>query len=124
MCVSHYEDSKRAERWIGLLLVGCILFSLGVATPMFILTYPGDECLLFVSVRGEALIYGNPSGCNFIAYGHCFVLIFGKLFYFISRPSGGPNFWNIFSCCCPRADLLQAQKGNPEKITTERDRVQ
>lgn len=75
MCVYHYEDSKRAERWVWLLLLGTMLFSIGVSVPMFILTYPGDECLLFVSVRGEALIYGNPAGCNFIAYGHCHLIL-------------------------------------------------
>ena len=78
MCVYHYEDSRRAERWIWLLLMATILFSVGVSVPMFILTYPGDECLLFVSVRGEALIYGNPAGCNFIAYGHCHLILTGK----------------------------------------------
>jgi hypothetical protein len=45
---------------------------------MFSLVYPGDECLLFVSVRGEALIYGNPAGCNFIAYGHCIIILAGE----------------------------------------------
>lgn len=75
MCVYHYEDSKRAEMWIWMLLMGTILFSMGVSVPMFILTYPGDECLLFVSVRGEALIYGNPAGCNFISYGHSCVVL-------------------------------------------------
>ena len=56
----------------------CIVLSLCAAIPMFILSYPGDECLLFVSVRGEALIYGNPAGCNFIFYGHLFVIIGGQ----------------------------------------------
>ena len=79
MCVYHYEDSKRAQVWICVLLLAAILFSLAAAAPMFIVTYPGDECLLFVSVRGEALIYGNPAGCNFIAYGHCVVLLLGKI---------------------------------------------
>ena len=79
MCVYHYEDSKRAQVWICVLLLAAILFSLAAAVPMFIVTYPGDECLLFVSVRGEALIYGNPAGCNFIAYGHCVVLLLGKI---------------------------------------------
>ena len=78
MCVYHYEDSQRAQTWIWLLLLGTIIFSVGVSAPMFMLTYPGDECLLFVSVRGEALIYGNPAGCNFIAYGHGVLLVLGK----------------------------------------------
>ena len=81
MCVYHYEDSKRAQVWICVLLLAAILFSLAAAAPMFIVTYPGDECLLFVSVRGEALIYGNPAGCNFIAYGHCVVILLGKIPY-------------------------------------------
>ncbi len=59
--------------------------SLLSAVPMFALTHPGDECLLFVSVRGEALIYGNPAGCDFVAYGHCCVaagvaVLLGMLF--------------------------------------------
>ena len=45
---------------------------------MLNLTNLGDECLLFVSVRGEALIYGNPAGCNFIAYGHVHLVLVGK----------------------------------------------
>ena len=78
MCVYHYEDSRRADLWIKILLLGCLGFSAAVSIPMFILTYPGDECLLFVSVRGEALIYGNPAGCNFIAYGHGIIGLIGK----------------------------------------------
>jgi len=91
MCVYHYEDSKRAEMWIWMLLMGTILFSVGVSVPMFILTYPGDECLLFVSVRGEALIYGNPAGCNFISYGHCCLVLTAMvvLFLMFSRPKKG-----------------------------------
>ena len=77
-CVYHYEDSRRADLWIKILLLGCLGFSAAVSIPMFILTYPGDECLLFVSVRGEALIYGNPAGCNFIAYGHVHLVLVGK----------------------------------------------
>jgi len=91
MCVYHYEDSKRAEMWIWMLLMGTILFSIGVSVPMFILTYPGDECLLFVSVRGEALIYGNPAGCNFISYGHCCLVLTAMvvLFLMFRRPKKG-----------------------------------
>ena len=33
------------------------------------------------SVRGEALIYGNPAGCNFISYGHSCVVLAGKQKY-------------------------------------------
>jgi len=90
MCVYHYEDSK-TEMWIWMLLMGTILFSVGVSVPMFILTYPGDECLLFVSVRGEALIYGNPAGCNFISYGHCCLVLTAivVLFLMFSRPKKG-----------------------------------
>jgi hypothetical protein len=64
--------------WVVVGFTMAILFSFGVSVPMFSLVYPGDECLLFVSVRGEALIYGNPAGCNFIAYGHCIIIIAGK----------------------------------------------
>lgn len=65
--------------WVLLTFLGAIVFSLGVSVPMFILVYPGDECLLFVSVRGEALIYGHPAGCNFIAYGHCIIILAGTI---------------------------------------------
>ena len=70
--------SRKSECYLVLLLLGVMALSVLVAVPMFILTYPGDECLLFISVRGEALIYGNPVGCNFIAYGHCVVILGGK----------------------------------------------
>lgn len=91
MCVYHYEDSKRAEIWIFILLLAAMLFSVGVTIPMFILTYPGDECLLFVSVRGEALIYGNPAGCNFIGFGHMILLLLGivALALIFFRPKKG-----------------------------------
>ena len=79
MCVYHYADSKRAECFIVLFLFGAIVFSLGASLCMFILIYPGDECLLFVSVRGEALIYGNPAGCNFIGFGHIPLILIGIL---------------------------------------------
>ncbi len=69
----------RAECYLVLLSTGCLVMSLLSAVPMFILSHPGDECLLFVSVRGEALIYGNPAGCNFIAYGHCFAAAGGTV---------------------------------------------
>lgn len=69
---------SRTQCRIFMILLGCIGLSALAAVPMFILTHPGDECLLFVSVRGEALIYGNPAGCHFIAYGHCCV-IFGAM---------------------------------------------
>ena len=72
---------SRAECYLVLLSFSCLLLSLMSAVPMFVLTHPGDECLLFVSVRGEALIYGNPAGCNFIAYGHCIVVVPGGKFY-------------------------------------------
>jgi hypothetical protein len=64
--------------WVVLGFATAILLSFGVSVPMFSLVYPGDECLLFVSVRGEALIYGNPAGCNFIAYGHCIIILAGE----------------------------------------------
>ena len=39
------------EKWIiSLVLVG-VFFSLGVAVPMILTSYPGNECLMFVSVR-------------------------------------------------------------------------
>ena len=39
------------EKWIiGLVLVAA-LFSLGVAVPMILISYPGNECLLFVRLN-------------------------------------------------------------------------
>jgi len=66
---------------ISLVMLGA-LFSLAVAVPMILISYPGDECLLFVSVRGEALIYGHPAGCTFISASHCLVA-FASLVFFI-----------------------------------------
>ena len=68
----------RAECYVFLLGLACAAMSLLAALPMFVLTHPGDECLLFISVRGEALIYGNPAGCNFVAYGHSLGVVGGK----------------------------------------------
>merc|ERR1719195_2547476 len=50
---------------------------------MILVSYPGNECLLFVSVRGEALIYGHPAGCNFIAASHCLVAGTALVFFII-----------------------------------------
>lgn len=60
-----------------------VLVSIGVAVPMILITYPGDECLLFVSVRGEALIYGSPAGCTFISASHCLVAFSAIVFFII-----------------------------------------
>ena len=70
--------NSRAECYLVLISLSCILLSAITALGMFVLVHPGDECLIFVSVRGEALIYGNPAGCNFISYGHCFLILGGK----------------------------------------------
>jgi len=67
---------------ISLVMVG-VLFSLAVAVPMILVTYPGDECLLFVSVRGEALIYGHPAGCTFISASHSIVAVSSIVFFII-----------------------------------------
>ena len=50
-----------------------------------------------LSVRGEALIYGNPAGCHFLAWGHCLAVagalaLLGMLFCaprkgFVKRPN-------------------------------------
>ena len=69
---------SRAECYIVLLSLGCVLLSLLTAVPMFILAHPGDECLLFITVRGEALIYENPAGCHFLSYGHCLEIVGGE----------------------------------------------
>ena len=63
-------SSGKSTVWIVVLTLTCILLSALVTFSMIVVTFPGDECLLFVGVRGEALIYGNPTGCNFVAYGH------------------------------------------------------
>ena len=40
--------NNRREKWvISLVLVG-VFFSLGVAVPMILISFPGNECLLFV----------------------------------------------------------------------------
>ncbi|CAB4061436.1 unnamed protein product [Lepeophtheirus salmonis] len=86
MCCS----SKPKPSLIITLVVINILVSSATSVLMFILTYPGDECLLFTSVRGHALIYGNPVGCNYVSYGHCFLIasaIF--LLIYVSRSNKG-----------------------------------
>ena len=40
--------NQRREKWVIILVLVGVLFSLGVAVPMILVTYPGDECLLFV----------------------------------------------------------------------------
>ena len=77
MCVYDCSD-KSGRLWVVILWLLSVIFSLGVAVSMGILMYPGfDECLLFVGVRGEALIYGNPHGCNFMIVGHCCIVFLG-----------------------------------------------
>ena len=70
MCVRD-SGTGRTEAYLALVSVAAVLCSSLVAFSFFTLIHPGDECLLFISVRGEALIYGNPAGCHFMAYGHC-----------------------------------------------------
>ena len=36
------------EQWVMGLVLVATLFSLGVAVPMILVSYPGNECLLFV----------------------------------------------------------------------------
>lgn len=75
MCFYDTCTESNWRVWIIVLTTLSILFSVGVAVSMGILMYPGfDECLLFVGVRGEALIYGNPHGCNFMIVGHCCII--------------------------------------------------
>ena len=71
------------EKWIISLVLVAVLFSLGVAVPMILISWPGDECLLFVSVRGRALIYGHPAGCNFISASHCLLALAALVFFII-----------------------------------------
>ena len=76
MCDCSHKTGRCAI--LGLTFLATI-FSLGVAVSMGILMYPGfDECLLFVGVRGEALIYGNPHGCNFMIVGHAGIILLGN----------------------------------------------
>ena len=76
LCDCTHKEGRCAI--LGLAFLG-FLFSLGVAVSMGILMYPGfDECLLFVGVRGEALIYGNPHGCNFMIVGHLGIILSGS----------------------------------------------
>ena len=82
MCFYDTCTESNWRVWIIVLTTLSILFSVGVAVSMGILMYPGfDECLLFVGVRGEALIYGNPHGCNFMIVGHCCIIFLGMYFY-------------------------------------------
>jgi len=68
-------NNRTRERWVvALVILGCI-FSALVATFLVMVTHPGDECLLFISVRGEALIYGHPAGCRFISVAHIMVIV-------------------------------------------------
>ena len=77
MCLCDQTEASKRCVILALSLLSMI-FSLGVAVSMGILMYPGfDECLLFVGVRGEALIYGNPHGCNFMIVGHCVIVFLG-----------------------------------------------
>ena len=77
LCDCTHKEGRCAI--LGLAFLG-FLFSLGVAVSMGILMYPGfDECLLFVGVRGEALIYGNPHGCNFMIVGHLGIILSGNV---------------------------------------------
>jgi len=87
--------NNRREKWvISLVLIG-VFFSLGVAVPMILISFPGNECLLFVSVRGEALIYGHPAGCNFISAAHSLVAGAALVFFIVlvacRRPGAGAN---------------------------------
>ena len=91
---------RKSECYLVLLLMAAICLSALVLVPMFILTHPGDECLLFISVRGEALIYGNPVGCNFISYGHCVTIAGGNFkdtfFFFFYCSSRNISFhWDL-----------------------------
>ena len=77
MCLYDFTD-KTGRGSVFVLTFLSAIFSLGVAVSMGILMYPGfDECLLFVGVRGEALIYGNPHGCNFMIVSHCCIIFLG-----------------------------------------------
>ena len=72
-----FRDSRtgRTECYLTLVAAAAILLSALVFFSIFaVMIYPGDECLLFISVRGEALIYGNPAGCHFMAWGHCLAI--------------------------------------------------
>lgn len=93
-----FRDSRtgRTEGYLSLVAAAAILCSALVSFSFFALIHPGDECLLFISVRGEALIYGNPAGCQFMAVGHCLAVagalaLLGMIFCaprkgFVKRP--------------------------------------
>ena len=100
MCFRN-SGTGRTEAYLALVSVAAVLCSSLVAFAFFTLIHPGDECLLFISVRGEALIYGNPAGCHFMAYGHCLAVagalaLLGMLFCaprkgFVKRPPPQPR---------------------------------
>ena len=75
MCNSR----KITEGWICVLTFGTILLSIIVSVPMFLQIYPGDECLLFISLHGENMSYGNPVVCTVIAYGYSTLIFAGKV---------------------------------------------
>ncbi|XP_023349442.1 uncharacterized protein LOC111718159 isoform X1 [Eurytemora carolleeae] len=78
MCCTN----RGREGWVTALLLLGVICSLGVAIPMLLITYPGDECLLFTSVRGEALIYGHHAGCIYVTVSH-FLMVVASLFFFV-----------------------------------------
>jgi len=96
-------NNQTRERWVvGLALTGCV-FSALVATFLFMVTHPGDECLLFVSVRGEALIYGHPAGCRFISTAHIMVIIATFAF-------------GLTLTCCTQRQRLQGTAGSNKTL--------
>jgi hypothetical protein len=75
MCI-HKSGSGRTECYLFLVALLAVLSSALVSFSMFVVSFPGgDECLLFISVRGEALIYGNPAGCHFMGFGHAIAVL-------------------------------------------------
>jgi len=83
---------------VGLVAMGCVLSALTAAF-MLMVTYPGDECMLFVSVRGEALIYGHPAGCRYISTAHILVLL-------------GSLGFGLTLACCTRRQRSQPSVGS------------
>ena len=74
-------NNRQRESWVvGLVVVGC-LFSLLVASAMIMVTYPGDECLLFVrynlALKYLFLIFGLFEA----EYSHSASLNFFSLYF-------------------------------------------
>ena len=106
MCLRDSRGTGRTEGYLTLVAAAAVLCSALVSFSFFTAIHPGDECLLFISVRGEALIYGNPAGCHFMAYGHCLAV-------------AGALALLAMLFCAPRKGFVK--RPNPRESASNRD---